>query len=203
MRIVSLVPSLTELLVDLGVKDDLVGRTRFCIHPKETVRTIPKIGGTKKVNIAKVQSLSPDLIIANKEENEQSQIEALSKKYPVWVSDITTQAEALEMIMDIGDLINRLDEAAQLTMKIVKHRMAYNNTREKVENSQITVAYFIWQKPYMVAAKETFINDTILNCGFINIFGSRNRYPEISEIELKIANPHLILLAQQSLSTVK
>jgi ABC-type Fe3+-hydroxamate transport system substrate-binding protein len=101
-RIISIVPSQTELLVDLGLAEELIGITKFCIHPKEIFRTKTRIGGTKMLNIEKIKKLKPDLIIGNKEENQQEQVEELMKHFPVWMSDISNLEESLDMIVKIG-----------------------------------------------------------------------------------------------------
>jgi ABC-type Fe3+-hydroxamate transport system substrate-binding protein len=97
-RIVSLVPSQTELLYDLGLGEKVVGQTIFCIHPHSAFKKATKIGGTKKLQLDKIRSLKPDLIVANKEENDQSQIETLAQDFPVWISDIITLDDALDMV---------------------------------------------------------------------------------------------------------
>ena len=117
-RIVSLVPSQTELLYDLGLRDEVAGITKFCIHPQEWFKTKPRVGGTKKIDIEKIKQLDPDLVIGNKEENDQSQVEELMKHYPVWMSDIKNLEDALEMIEHIGDLTGKSGNAVQLRNKI-------------------------------------------------------------------------------------
>src|ERR1700741_1030662 len=104
-RIISLVPSQTELLWHLGLREELVGITKFCVHPEEMFHTKPRVGGTKKFDLKKIAELKPDLIIGNKEENEQVQIEELMKQYPVWMSDITNLDQALDMISRVGALV--------------------------------------------------------------------------------------------------
>ncbi len=106
-RIVSLVPSQSELLWDLGLKDELVGITKFCIHPAEMFNSVTRVGGTKALDIEKIRSLHPDLIIGNKEENEKSQIELLSKEFNVWMSDINNLSEAIQAIELIGNLTHK------------------------------------------------------------------------------------------------
>jgi ABC-type Fe3+-hydroxamate transport system substrate-binding protein len=117
-RIVSLVPSQTELLYDLGLSDEVVGQTLFCIHPQEMRKLKPVIGGTKNVKLDRVDALQPDLIIANKEENDKAQIEALMEKYPVWISDIKSLDDAIDMVLKIGDLVNKPNEAEAITRNI-------------------------------------------------------------------------------------
>ena len=117
-RIVSLVPSQTELLFALGVGDRVVGITKFCIYPKELFRSKKKVGGTKNVDFEKVKALKPDLIIGNKEENDQSNIEQLASIAPIWMSDISNLTDALEMIQKVSDLVGESTNSMQLIADI-------------------------------------------------------------------------------------
>lgn len=192
-RIVSLVPSQTELLYDLGLKEEVVGITKFCIHPEEWFRTKTRVGGTKKIDHEKIKQLQPDLIIGNKEENEKADVEELMQHYNVWMSDISNIKEAFDMITRIGAMIGKQEEAVFLKLRI---ETAFNQL-SPVDRPQRT-AYFIWNDPYMVAGGDTFINDMMSRCGLENIFsGHSSRYPIISTEELKLANPELILLSSE------
>src|SRR6185503_8492334 len=113
-RIISLVPSQTELLHDLGLEEEVVGITKFCIHPTDWFRHKTRVGGTKDIRSDVILNLQPDLIIANKEENQSQQIEELSPHFPVWISDISTLSDALEMIRALGDLTDRSPQADSL-----------------------------------------------------------------------------------------
>jgi ABC-type Fe3+-hydroxamate transport system substrate-binding protein len=193
LRIISLVPSQTELLFDLGLNEEVVGITKFCIHPKEKVAQKEKVGGTKNLNIEKIRSLNPTLIIANKEENEKEQIEELEKHFPVWISDVTDLQSALEMISSVGKMTGKEKEAEELNGKISKNFAPFAPLRE-TKNA----AYLIWQNPLMVAANNTFINDMLQHCGFQNCFQNLNgHYPEISAAQLQQANPEVILLSSE------
>ena len=177
-RIVSLVPSQTELLATLGLEKQVVGITKFCIYPEVWFREKKRIGGTKDFKIAEIEALEPDIIIANKEENEQQKIEALAKKFPVWISDIKNLNDAYEMIRAIGSLTNKEKESAFL-LKKMQEKMAF---LPKIKN--LRVAYFIWRKPYMAAAKHTFIDEMLKYCGFMNVLSlDYERYP-IVELEI-------------------
>lgn len=191
-RIISLVPSQTELLFDLGLADSIVGITKFCIHPKEKIRNISKIGGTKKFDFEKIEALKPDLIIGNKEENYPEGIEKLAQKYPVWLSDIYSLADALQMIQAIGELTHKNTEASTLCEQIQQ-----NFSQLPKITSNKTVAYLIWQKPYMVAAKHTFIDAMLTEIGLSNIFEDKERYPEISIAELSEKQPDYIFLSSE------
>lgn len=195
-RIISLVPSQTELLYDLGLRDEVVGITKFCIHPKEWFRTKTRIGGTKKFNFEIIKQLHPDLIIGNKEENEKTQIEQLMQEYPVWMSDIFTLHDALDMITRVGTLVNKQQESQVLKLQI---EAAFRNLDILRPNHELpSVAYFIWRNPWMVAGSNTFINDMLSRCGLQNIFTDANdRYPEIGPEQIKEANPKVILLSSE------
>ncbi len=202
-RIISLVPSQTELLFDLGLDDEVVGVTKFCIHPKEKVKEKTKIGGTKQFHFDRIAALNPDLIIGNKEENEVSQIEALATKYPVWMSDIVTIQDALDMIRQVGQLIQREAEASHLIDTLESHFNKNINTKHpqslkgSIRAESLTAAYFIWKKPYMVAAKNTFIDEMMQVAGFENVYAEMSRYPTIDLEELKALQPQVILLSSE------
>jgi ABC-type Fe3+-hydroxamate transport system substrate-binding protein len=224
VRIVSLVPSQTELLYALGLDDfappgspvnaRVVGITKFCVHPPAWFRNKPRIGGTKDIDLEKIDALQPDLIIANKEENERAQIETLASRYPVWISDIKTLADALAMIRALGDLTGRPQQALTLATTIEKGFQALSpvfppeppntspfppkspGTGPTLPNSPRT-AYLIWRKPWMAAGGGTFIHDMLQRCGFINIFGSQDRYPIIDPASPATSNCDLILLSSE------
>src|ERR1700753_4215338 len=106
-RIISIVPSQTELLFDLGLTKEIIGITKFCVHPKDKIKRVEKIGGTKQLDIEKIKSLQPDLIIANNEENERGQVEELMDICPVWLSDISDMPGAIDMIERVGELVDK------------------------------------------------------------------------------------------------
>ena len=190
-RIISIVPSQTELLFDLGLDAEVIGITKYCVHPKEKVKNVTKVGGTKDLNISRIKSLNPDLIIGNKEENERGQVEELMQHFPVWMSDISDLESALDMIQKVGEITDRSSYAQDLIIRITNQ---FNKPTLKL--SQNLVAYFIWRKPYMVAGKGTFIDDMLQKCGFINVFEA-GRYPEITQAQLQTANPQLVLLSSE------
>lgn len=191
-RIVSTVPSQTELLYHLGLGNDIAGITTFCIHPAAAVRHQQKIGGTKQLDLELIKSLQPDLVIANKEENEQAQVMELMALYPTYVSNPVNLAGALEMINTIGVLTATHPQAAQLTATI-QHRFEQLNSDTF---SGLRVAYLIWRKPYMLAGKNTFIDDMLQRCGFTNAF-NHERYPQVTAEMLVAAQPDVILLSSE------
>lgn len=192
-RIVSLVPSQTELLFDLGLDEQIVGLTRFCVHPAGKKKEKKNVGGTKQVHFDRVEAIQPDLIIANKEENQQEQIEELQKHYPVWISDIKTLDDALEMMSKLGELTGTSDKAQSIITRVKQDFAAFESKLER----PLRTAYFIWKKPYMTIGNDTFINDMLKRCGLVNVFGNTTRYPETDIEALKQLNPELILLSSE------
>jgi len=194
-RIISVVPSQTELLFDLGLDQEIIGLTKFCIHPIEKFAERTKVGGTKKLNIDLIKDLEPDLIIGNKEENTQSDIEKLAAYFPVWMSDIFTLDDAMKTIAQIGDLVDRQPEASYLNHLI---SAGFNDLKTLALQKRIDkmVVYLIWRKPYMAAGKNTFIDEILLINGMTNVIKSE-RYPILTLEELKTANCELILLSSE------
>jgi ABC-type Fe3+-hydroxamate transport system substrate-binding protein len=190
-RIVSVVPSQTELLFYLGLDKEVVGITKFCIHPEYKFKSTTKVGGTKQLDIAQIKALQPDLIIANKEENERNQIEELMNFCPVWISDIGGLPGAIDMIKRVGELIGKTAPANVLAEEIIRQ---FN--RCPTTHTNLKVSYFIWRKPYMVAGKNTFIDSMIQKCGLANAF-EQDRYPEVNIDELIAAKPDVILLSSE------
>ena len=190
-RIVSLVPSQTELLFDLELDQNVVGITKFCVHPHHWFDSKQRIGGTNQVNIEKISQLQPDLIIANKEENTLHDIEQLEKICPVYISDIYTVHDALVMIDQVGKICNRTEQAGKLLDKI---KMNF----DQIQKMNLRVLYFIWTKPWMLAGNHTFISDVLSHCGFQNVVnGIDQRYPEVSIEKIKELKPDVLLLSSE------
>ena len=190
-RIVSLVPSQTELLIDFGLKDRLVGITKFCIHPPELRKEIKVVGGTKNFHIDRIEALEPDLIIGNKEENEEGRIKALQEKYPVWMSDIQVLSEALTMILQLGVIMGKPEVAATMISTITKEFESLRFPRKRPKT-----LYFIWRKPWMAAGKDTFIDAMLRQSGFRNAV-SQSRYPELTEEEILALAPEVVMLSSE------
>lgn len=195
-RIVSLVPSQTELLYELGLGDRVVGITKFCIHPEAWFKEKTKVGGTKKLNIDQIIALQPDLIIGNKEENTKEDIELLQDLFPVWMSDIHDLEEAKKTILDIGSLTDRAPEASYLVDLISSGFRDIEALGPGSTHYNKSVLYLIWNNPYMAAGHNTFINDVL------EIFGLRNamqqtRYPEISAEQLQDLQPDYVFLSSE------
>jgi len=191
-KIVSLVPSQTELLYDLGLRERVVGITKFCIYPNNWKKEKEIIGGTKNINIQKIINLNPDLIIANKEENLLEDIIKLQAHFPVFVSDINTINDAIDMIFSIGSITNSKKNA-----KIVANKINTEFAKIIPFNPPLKVAYFIWRKPYMVSANNTFINTILSLFGLQNVCSDLLRYPEITTEMLVERKPQLIFLSSE------
>ncbi len=189
-RIISLVPSQTELLYYLGLADRVVGITKFCIHPEEWFRSKTRVGGTKKLNFEKIRALQPDLIIGNKEENFKDDIEALEKEFPVWMSDIETFDQALQSIQQIGLITNKEQEVEVLLNEIKEKKQSFS-----MQNNQ-SVLYFIWRNPWMAVGGNTFIDEMLQVCG-LNNQCKEDRYVELSEEQIRELNPELIYLSSE------
>lgn len=199
-RIISLVPSQSELLWDLGLRTELVGITKFCIHPQAMFNTIERVGGTKQLNIDKIRALKPDLIIGNKEENEQSQINELQKEFKVWMSDIYNLEDSLEMINKLGIVLDRIELSQQIAQQI---QTSFSNLKQYND----TALYLIWNNPFMAAGKSTFIGDMLhrmglqncleMNKSLLNNIVNKHRYPELSIETIKALNPSFIFLSSE------
>lgn len=192
-RIVSLVPSQTELLYDLGLGDRVVGITKFCVRPAEWRRDKTKVGGTKTVNLQQVAALQPDLILANKEENVKEQVEALASLCPVYVSDIKNLDDALAMIREVGVLTGAQERAALMAADI----QARFSDVAPAEQERERVLYVIWRRPWMGAGGDTFIHDMLRRCGWENVLEAQSRYPSFTATDLLRWQPDRILLSSE------
>ena len=177
-RIISLVPSITLLLFDLGLQKNIAGRTKFCIHPIEKVKNIPIVGGTKNIDINKINRLQPDIIFANKEENEKEQIQALQKDFNVVITDVRNLEENYKMITKIGKLTATEENAQEIITKTKENFLALEKHLQG-----ISTLYLIWQKPYMTIGKDTFIHSMLETIGLKNMFGHQTRYPIINNLQ--------------------
>ncbi len=191
MRIVSLVPSLTELICDLGLSEQLVGRTRFCVHPADVMKETAIIGGTKNPDPEKIKQLQPDLVIANKEENRKEDVEAIRSFSDVMVTDVSTVDEALKAITDIGRKTNTTGKAESLREEIE----AMIPQRDDWE--PLRVVYLIWEKPCMSVGGDTYIHDVLGRWGLVNLLGEQTRYPEITADEMRRLAPDFLLLSSE------
>jgi ABC-type Fe3+-hydroxamate transport system substrate-binding protein len=187
------VPSQTELLHNLGLKEEVIAITKFCVHPDSWFRTKERIGGTKTVNLAKIKSLNPDLVIANKEENVKEQIEAIQQISPVYISDVNTLEDAIEMIEDLGQLLNRDKEALLLIQTIQSEFNKLTITGQQL----LKTAYIIWRDPYMLAGGDTFISHMLSYAGFINVFKHKERYPTVTIQQIAGSSCDVLMLSSE------
>lgn len=206
-KIISVVPSQTELLFDLGLNEEVIGITKFCVHPQQWFRSKTRIGGTKNLHLKKIKELRPDFIIANKEENVKEQIETLAKDFPVWISDVNNLQDAVQMMAAVGEITGRQKEAEILITQIKTNFASLTNNQIpkeslhlkplQTQNPKLKTAYLIWKDPYMTVGGDTFINHMLNYAGFENIFAQLSRYPQITIEQLRAANCHLLLLSSE------
>lgn len=190
-HIISLVPSLTELIADLGLEDLLVGRTRFCVHPDRIIDRVPIIGGTKNPRIDKINQIRPDLIIANREENRKEDIKELEKDFNVLLTDISTIEDALLTLHQIGEICHAGDRVSELIASI-QRELEYVPKEPRVR-----VAYFIWRDPWMSIGNDTYIHSVLNHWNLENIFNDQTRYPKTTLEEVSQRNPNIILLSSE------
>lgn len=190
-RIISLVPSITELLFTLGLQEETIAITKFCVHPSSWHKTKTRIGGTKNIQIETIKKLQPDLIICSKEENVKEQIELLAADLPVLLTDVKNYEDALDMILSVGKICNKEKEAL-----LINATIQTNFSQIKITKN-ITSAYLIWHNPYMTIGSDTFINDMLIKIGLKNVFADKTRYPAISIEDLIEKNPTVILLSSE------
>ncbi|WP_332454364.1 helical backbone metal receptor [Chryseobacterium aquaticum] len=190
MKVISLVPSITEALFDLGLtENEIIGRTKFCIHPEDKVKNIEIIGGTKNLNIEKIKSLKPNLILANKEENVKEQVESLKEDFKVIVYNTETIEDNYYLVKNLGMLFNKEERAQAFNLKV------YEVLHLAKLKSPVKVAYLIWKNPYMTVGSDTFIHNVLSEIGFENIFKNTTRYPEIQVEDL--AEAEIIMLSSE------
>lgn len=189
-RIVCLVPSITELLFDIGVGDKVVGRTKFCIHPLDQINRVPVMGGTKMIHHDRIHDANPDLIISNKEENNKEDIDCLEEDYSVWVSDISTLDDSYSMIRQLGELLNRNKEAERI---IVRTEEILSEPKQP-ERSAI---YLIWKDPYMTVGGDTYIHSILSRSGYKNLFANQMRYPQLTLDDIVRFQPDELLLSSE------
>lgn len=191
-KIISLVPSITELLFQLGLEKQIAGVTKFCVHPKNACKNKIKIGGTKNIHIEKIKQMKPGLIIANKEENVKNQIECLEKLFPVWMSDVNDFNEAINMILQIGEITGTTKNAREIIQAIQT-----NFSKIIIPVRKIKVTYLIWQNPFMAVGGDTFIHSMLSKAGFENVFENENRYPEITLQNIMDKQTEILILSSE------
>ena len=195
-RIVSLVPSQTELLVDLGLENSIVGVTKFCAHPVHLRKSKTIIGGTKQVHYDRIKALQPDIILCNKEENTKEMVEELEKIAPVHISDIYTIDDTIILMKQYGELFSVQNKALEITNKLADLVIEF---KLYIANKSVKkVAYFIWRKPWMVTGNNTIIHHLLSLNKFENVFADLSRYPEVTITSLVETNkPDLVFLSSE------
>ncbi len=192
-KIVSFAPAITQTLFSLQLDEEIVGRTRFCKYPEDKVENVLNVGGTKDFKLDRVHSLKPDLIIMEKEENTKEMVEELAQHYPVYVFEVQSVEDALQMIVDLGTITDRYLQAESLRNGI---RSMLDTLPRQQEGKK--ASYVIWQRPYMVVGKNTYINSVLETLGFENPFISyEGRYPSVSEEDFAKAKLDYIFLASE------
>lgn len=197
MRIVSLCPSLTELVFDLGRGADLVGRTKFCVHPADGVGAVERVGGTKNPKIERIIELRPDLVLLNEEENRREDAEALRAAGVACHTCMPrTVEETAAMVRSIGAAIEREREAERIAAAI--EAGAARVRRDAKDHAPVRYAYLIWRRPWMTVSDDTFIASLLALPGGVNVFGSLpDRYPEITAEQLAAAAPDRVFLSSE------
>ena len=188
--IVSLCPSITETLCDLGLSEKIIGITDYCIHPKDMVKNINKVGGTKTVSITKVKTLKPEIIFAVKEENSKKTIKILSENFPCYVFSINSFSDALRMINTLGEIFSKTNKTTALKENIVK-----TFSEIQVTKQQISYLYFVWKKPWMAAGNNTY-TESLLSKFYLKNIINESKYPKI-ELKNISPKPEIIFLPSE------
>lgn len=174
-RVVSLVPSMTETLFDLGIGSRVIAVTDYCIRPAEAVAKLPKVGGTKNPDIAAIIQLQPDLVIMNSEENRREDQQALAAAgIATWVTEPHTVFEALNILWDVMDIF----EAPGMSPRVREIERSYDYTElamRSEDKASLPVFVPIWKDPWMTINKDTYMHDLLSVCGGQNIFAERER----------------------------
>lgn len=191
-RIISICLAITETLFSLGLDDYIVGRTKYCIFPKEKVGQIQVVGGTKEVDIEKIKQLQPDLILAEKEENTAEIVQQLEKIAPVFVAEVQSIEDGHRLIQTLGRLTNSEEKANRMI------EISRGGFGALPQHQLGKMAYVIWRKPYMVVGETTYIHDVLKRLGFQNPFANvESRYPAVTKEQLIEANLDVLLLASE------
>jgi ABC-type Fe3+-hydroxamate transport system substrate-binding protein len=192
-RVISLVPSLTETVCDLGVSGRLVAVTRFCVSPADELQFVPRVGGTKNPDLEQIARHEPDLILANGEENRSEDIDWLSQRFEVYLSRPTTLPDAAKVVRDVGHRLGVEDETESLLLEI-EAQLAYAEVMN-LDRQPIRVFYPIWKQPWIGVNRNTYVHDMLTRAGAINVCATReSRYPVVALTELGDLAAELVLL---------
>jgi ABC-type Fe3+-hydroxamate transport system substrate-binding protein len=192
MRLVSLCPSLTETLFRLGLGASLVGRTKFCVEPHGAIEAVERVSGTKNPKLERIVALRPDLVLMNEEENRREDAEALRAAQ---ISVLSTFAKdvpgAIESVRQLGRAIGAEGQALQLAQAL--EQRADEVATRAMQRPKVRFAYLIWRKPYMAAARGTYIDGLLSLAGGENVVADPgSRYPEIDTAALDHADAILL-----------
>lgn len=192
-RIISLCPSQTEAMYLLGAGQRVVGRTKFCVHPKTELAAVPVVGGTKQVRRVEIERLQPDLILAEKEEQTPELVEDLARSWPVFVTDVQSLAHEKRMLRDVADLLGTPEVGDRIAAAV---HTAWEGLPRL--NAPLRTAYLIWWQPVMAVAEPTFIASVLAHLGFQNVLlDTESRYPQLSLEELASRGTELVLLSSE------
>ena len=196
-RIVSLVPSITELVSDLGLADAIVGRTGFCIHPRETLRAVPKVGGTKDVDLGAVRALSPTHVIVNVDENRKEDARALAGFVPTLVvTHPLAPLDNLALYRLIGGIFGREREAEALCRRFEGEHAALQSASAAFSPER--VLYLIWKKPWMTVSRDTYVSRMLAMVKWETVpETSEDRYPTISLDDPALSETPVVLLSSE------
>ena len=184
-RVVSLVPSLTETLFDLGAGDAVAGITDFCIFPGIER---PRVGGTKNPRIDEIRALSPDLVYMNLEENIERHANAIEEFAPVFVTEPKTIDDVSTLITTLGAIHRRTGRARELTGALANERGVV---------ATFTFAVPIWKKPWMWCGGDTYVSNLVESIGGRNVLGNRERYPSLAIEEVLALRPDIVFLPDE------
>ncbi len=192
MRVVSLVPSLTQTLIDLGRSFDIVGRTSFCPE----IPGVKDLGGPKSVDLKALHALEPDLVVLCKEENDKKQAQEIMKRWPAFVDDSRTPEDAIATVRELGQRTNA-NEAAQMWEESCRAELE-TLAASRIGEKPVKAAYVVWREPLMSVNGDTYIHHMMALAGFENVLaGAKDRYPTTSLDELESHKPDVYLLPNE------
>jgi ABC-type Fe3+-hydroxamate transport system substrate-binding protein len=201
VRLVSLCPSITESLAALGAAGDLVGATRYCIHPQEALKSVPRMGGTKNPDLAAIRAARPDLVFCNAEENRGEDITALAREFAVDVSHPRTVAEIPALLRHFGAVAGRREESEKISLK-VEEALERVEEEARLTGLRFRFVYLIWKDPLMTIGPRTYVADLLRRVGGrLSLVESpdagEHDYPETSENAILLSRPDVLILPDE------
>ncbi|MEO8055132.1 MAG: helical backbone metal receptor [Acidobacteriota bacterium] len=200
MRLLSLCPSITESLAALGAAGDLVGATRYCIHPKEQLKDVPRVGGTKNPDLAAIRAAKPDLVFCNAEENRGADIEALRREFTVDVSHPRTVAEIPALLRHFGAVAGKREESEKISLK-VEEALERVEEEARLTGSRFRFVYLIWKDPWMTVGPRTYVADLLRRVGGRLSLEEESSggpdYPATSENAIVLSRPDVLILPDE------